>query len=40
VEVLDANEVVGMFFEDSVGMATRFLLGSFLPQNYPGVPAT
>jgi len=36
-EVLDANDnVVGKLFEDSVGMALlrRFLLGSWLPQNY------
>lgn len=36
-EVLDANDnVVGKLFEDSVGLALlrRFLLGSWLPQNY------
>src|SRR6266498_5528539 len=36
-EVLDANEnVVGKLFEDSIPMALlrRFLLGSWLPQNY------
>ena len=36
-EVLDANDnVIGMLFEDSVGLALlrRFLLGSWLPQNY------
>jgi uncharacterized protein YxjI len=36
-EVLDANDtVIGKLFEDSVGMALlrRFLLGSWLPQNY------
>lgn len=36
-EVLDLNDqVVGMLFEDSVGMALlrRLLLGSLLPQNY------
>jgi len=36
-EVLDANDnVVGKLFEDSMGMALlrRFLLGSWLPQNY------
>ena len=36
-QVLDANEnAAGMLFEDSVGLAMlrRFLLGSFLPQNY------
>jgi hypothetical protein len=36
-EVLDASDnVIGMLFEDSVGLAMlrRFLLGSWLPQNY------
>ncbi len=36
-EVLDANDnIVGMLFEDSVGLALlrRLLLGSLLPQNY------
>jgi hypothetical protein len=36
-EVLDTNDqVVGMLFEDNIGLALlrRFLLGSFLPQNY------
>ena len=36
-EVLDANDnVVGKLFEDSMGLALlrRFLLGSWLPQNY------
>ncbi len=36
-EVLDANDnVIGKLFEDSVGLALlrRFLLGSWLPQNY------
>ena len=36
-EVLDANDnVIGMLFEDSVGLALlrRLLLGSLLPQNY------
>jgi uncharacterized protein YxjI len=36
-EVLDANDnVIGMLFEDSMGLALlrRFLLGSWLPQNY------
>jgi uncharacterized protein YxjI len=36
-EVLDANDnVIGMLFEDSIGLALlrRFLLGSWLPQNY------
>src|SRR6266498_1841062 len=36
-DVLDANEnVVGKLFEDSIGLALlrRFLLGSWLPQNY------
>src|SRR5512141_901465 len=36
-EVLDANDnVIGKLFEDSVAMALlrRFLLGSWLPQNY------
>lgn len=36
-EVLDASDnVVGKLFEDSVGLALlrRFLLGSWLPQNY------
>ena len=36
-EVLDANDIViGKLFEDSVGLALlrRFLLGSWLPQNY------
>jgi uncharacterized protein YxjI len=36
-EVLDANDKpIGVLFEDSVGMALlrRFLLGSWLPQNY------
>jgi len=36
-EILDANDnVIGMLFEDSVGLALlrRFLLGSWLPQNY------
>jgi len=36
-EVLDANDnVKGLLFEDSVGLALlrRFLLGSWLPQNY------
>jgi uncharacterized protein YxjI len=36
-EVLDAKDgVVGMLFEDSIGLAMlrRLLLGSFLPQNY------
>jgi hypothetical protein len=36
-EVLDVNDqVVGMLFEDSMGMAMlrRLLLGSLLPQNY------
>ncbi len=36
-EVLDANEnTVGKLFEDSIGLALlrRFLLGSWLPQNY------
>ena len=36
-EVLDANDtVIGQLFEDSVGLALlrRFLLGTFLPQNY------
>ena len=36
-EVLDANDnVVGKLFEDSVGLALlrRFVLGSWLPQNY------
>ncbi len=35
--MLDANEnVVGKLFEDSIGLALlrRFLLGSWLPQNY------
>ena len=36
-EVLDANDQLrGLLFEDSMGLALlrRFLLGSFLPQNY------
>ncbi len=36
-ELLDANDVlVGLLFEDSIGLALlrRFLLGSWLPQNY------
>ena len=36
-EVLDANDnVIGKLFEDSIGLAMlrRFLLGSWLPQNY------
>jgi len=36
-EVLDANDnLIGSLFEDSIGMALlrRFLLGSWLPQNY------
>jgi uncharacterized protein YxjI len=36
-QVLDANDrQIGMLFEDSMGLALlrRFLLGSFLPQNY------
>jgi hypothetical protein len=36
-EVLDANDnVIGKLFEDSIGLAIlrRFLLGSWLPQNY------
>jgi hypothetical protein len=36
-EVLDANDqVVGMLFEDNIGLALlrRLLLGSLLPQNY------
>jgi uncharacterized protein YxjI len=36
-EVLDANEnVIGKLFEDSMGLALlrRFVLGSWLPQNY------
>ncbi len=36
-QVLDANDnQVGMLFEDSMGLAllSRFLLGSWLPQNY------
>jgi hypothetical protein len=36
-EILDANDnVVGKLFEDSIGLAMlrRFLLGSWLPQNY------
>jgi uncharacterized protein YxjI len=36
-EILDANDQpVGMLFEDSMGRALlrRFLLGTFLPQNY------
>ena len=36
-EVLDANDIViGKLFEDSVGLALlrRFVLGSWLPQNY------
>jgi hypothetical protein len=36
-EVLDANDkVIGLLFEDSIGLALlrRFLLGSWLPQNY------
>jgi uncharacterized protein YxjI len=36
-EVLDANDrVIGMLFEDSVGLALlrRLVLGSWLPQNY------
>lgn len=36
-QVLDANEnQIGVMFEDSMGMALlrRFLLGSWLPQNY------
>jgi uncharacterized protein YxjI len=36
-EVLDANDnLIGQLFEDSVGLALlrRFLLGTFLPQNY------
>ena len=36
-EVLDANDnVIGKLFEDSIGLALlrRFLLGSWLPQNY------
>jgi len=36
-QVLDANDnQIGVLFEDSVGMAMlrRFLLGSWLPQNY------
>lgn len=36
-EVLDANDnVIGQLFEDSIGLALlrRFLLGSWLPQNY------
>jgi len=36
-EVLDVNDnVIGMLFEDNIGLALlrRFLLGSFLPQNY------
>jgi hypothetical protein len=36
-EVLDANDnVIGKLFEDSVGLALlrRFVLGSWLPQNY------
>lgn len=36
-EVLDANDnPIGQLFEDSVGLALlrRFLLGTFLPQNY------
>jgi len=36
-EVLDANDnLIGLIFEDSIGLALlrRFLLGSWLPQNY------
>ncbi len=36
-EVLDVNDnLIGMLFEDNIGLALlrRFLLGSFLPQNY------
>jgi hypothetical protein len=36
-EVLDANDsIIGQMFEDSIGLAMlrRFLLGSWLPQNY------
>ena len=36
-EVLDANDnIIGLIFEDSIGLALlrRFLLGSWLPQNY------
>jgi hypothetical protein len=36
-EVLDANDrLIGKLFEDSIGLALlrRFLLGSWLPQNY------
>ena len=36
-QVLDANDnLIGQLFEDSIGMALlrRFLLGSWLPQNY------
>ncbi len=36
-EVLDANDnMIGLIFEDSIGLALlrRFLLGSWLPQNY------
>jgi uncharacterized protein YxjI len=36
-EVLDANDrLIGQLFEDSIGLALlrRFLLGSWLPQNY------
>jgi uncharacterized protein YxjI len=36
-EVLDANDrIIGKLFEDSIGLALlrRFLLGSWLPQNY------
>jgi len=36
-EVLDANDnLIGLIFEDSMGLALlrRFLLGSWLPQNY------
>ena len=36
-EVLDANDnMIGLLFEDSIGLALlrRFLLGSWLPQNY------
>jgi hypothetical protein len=36
-QVLDANDnQIGVLFEDSMGMALlrRFLLGSWLPQNY------
>jgi hypothetical protein len=39
-EILDANDqVIGKLFEDSMGLALlrRFVLGSWLPQNYDAV---